>query len=152
MMRRVLTGLRIRDSCPRTQFCVMRGIWTRSLHPRCSRCSGKMQLRRLSVRTRALSPTQHVPTYKPILTAVSSNLEVIVWSEGLAEATSLPRDTVEGQHLSALPFTDKAALNEVCRVRVSGSQVVDVLTTTLVGAVNIGNVLLDSNMCSSQLT
>ena len=99
----------------------MRGIWTGSLHPRCSRCSGKVQLQRSSVRTRALSPTQHVPTYKPILMTVSSSLEVIMWSEGLAEATSLPRDTVEGQHLSALPFADKAALNEVCRVRVSGT-------------------------------
>jgi len=70
---------------------------------------------------------------------VSSSLEVIMWNKGLAEATSLPRDAAEGQHLSALPFTDKAAMNEVCRVRVSGNQVVDVLTTTLVGAMNIGN-------------
>ena len=45
---------------------------------------------------------------------VSSSLEVIMWSKDLAEATSLPRDAVEGQHLSALPFTDKAALDEVC--------------------------------------
>ena len=45
--------------------------------------------------------------------AVSSSLEVIMWSKDLAEATSLSRDAVEGQHLSALPFTDKAALNEV---------------------------------------
>ena len=74
-----------------------------------------------------------------------------MWNQGLAEATSLPRDTVEGQHLSALPFTDKAALNEVCRVRVSGTSS-RCFETTLVGAVKIGNASFDSNMCSSQLT
>ena len=51
---------------------------------------------------------------------VSSRLDVIMWSKGLAEATGVPRDAVERQHISALPFTDKAALDEVCRVRVSG--------------------------------
>ena len=46
--------------------------------------------------------------------AVSSSLEVIIWSEGLAEATSLSRDAVKMQHISALPFADEAALSEVC--------------------------------------
>ena len=43
-----------------------------------------------------------------------------MWSKGLSEATSVPGDAVESQHISALPFTDEAALEQVCWVRVSG--------------------------------
>ena len=53
---------------------------------------------------------------------VNSSLEVVMWNNSLAEATSLPRRTVESQHISALRFTDEAALDQVCYVRVSGTR------------------------------
>ena len=65
------------------------------------------------MRARALSPTQHVLTYKPIPVVVNSSLEVVMWSKGLVEALTLPADTAESQHISALPFIDEAALDEV---------------------------------------
>ena len=45
---------------------------------------------------------------------MNSSLEVVMWSKGLTEATSVPGDAVESQHISALPFTDEAALDQVC--------------------------------------
>ena len=45
---------------------------------------------------------------------VNSSLEVVMWNNSLTEATSLPRNAVESQHISALRFTDEAALDQVC--------------------------------------
>ena len=42
-----------------------------------------------------------------------------MWSKGLTEETSVPGDAVESQHISALPFADEAALDQVCWVKVS---------------------------------
>ena len=36
-----------------------------------------------------------------------------MWSKGLVEALTLPADTAESRHISALPFIDEAALDEV---------------------------------------
>ena len=59
-----------------------------------------------------MSPTQYVLTYKPIPVVVNSSLEVVMWSKGLIEAMRLP-GIAESQHISALPFIDEAALDEV---------------------------------------
>ena len=61
-----------------------------------------------------MSPTQHVLTYKPIPVVVNSSLKVVMWSKGLIEAMRLPAGIAESQHISALPFIDEAALDEVC--------------------------------------
>ena len=50
---------------------------------------------------------------------MNSSLDVVMWNKSLAEATNVPGDAVESQHISALPFTDEAALEQVCWVRVS---------------------------------
>ena len=54
---------------------------------------------------------------------MNSSLEVVMWNKSLIEATGVPRDAVETKHISALPFADDAALDEVCWVRVSEPRV-----------------------------
>ena len=49
---------------------------------------------------------------------MNSSLEVVMWNKSLIEATGVPRDAVETKHISALPFPDDAALDEVCWVSV----------------------------------
>ena len=77
-----------------------------------------------------------------------------MWSKGLTEATSVPGDAVESQHISALPFTDEAALDQVCWVRVSGPRSRWLTTKALhtiecglykAPSVRIGNGLFDLN-------
>ena len=71
-----------------------------------------------------LGTCAHAPTSPNIPDrAVDSSLQVVVWSQGFVEATSLRADEVEAKHISYLPFVDDTALDQVSRVSGSGEGV-----------------------------